>query len=269
MGGAVALIEGAIASGGMMPQPERTLFAQVVGQQNMLTGDTFSLADPSLTAVFKQVYNTPTYRKLLATETQILASPPNRPMPVEKRGLPARRPGDPEERAGERDEGRRAAVRAVDAPARQRDDRPHPGRRSRPGRGGRLHLRHGAVGHRLRVELSDLYKSARRMADERLPRVVERLRRGNDVDVEAESPPLTVGRIAETSGRRAGLLHRAAHRRGGRRRPGQPAQGHQPGLRQPVTAEPVAAAPAAQHARHHGAGHRPRPGHCLADPVPA
>jgi hypothetical protein len=42
-------------------------------------------------------------------------------------------------------------------------------------------------GRRLRVELSNLYESARQMAHERLPRVVERLGRGEDVDVEAES----------------------------------------------------------------------------------
>ena len=52
-------------------------------------------------------------------------------------------------------------------------------------------------GRRLRVELTSLYDSARQMADERLPRLVERLRRGDDVDVEAESPPLTAGRITE------------------------------------------------------------------------
>ena len=49
-GGAVALIEGAIAAGGLMPQPERVLFAQTVGQQNLEIGDTFSLANPALTA---------------------------------------------------------------------------------------------------------------------------------------------------------------------------------------------------------------------------
>ena len=52
-------------------------------------------------------------------------------------------------------------------------------------------------GRRLRVELSSLYESARQMAHERLPRVVERLGRGEDVDVQAESPPLKAGRITE------------------------------------------------------------------------
>ena len=199
MGGAVALIEGAITSGGMMPQPERTLFAQVVGQQNMLTGDTFSLADPSLTAVFKQVYNTPTYRKLLAIETQILASPPNRPIPVNGADFQLTAQAIQKNVLAN---GAKVGVLLSAQSTRLRDSVVTD-----------LILAAGLglvavvasifvmvrFGRRLRVELSDLYKSARQMADERLPRVVERLRRGNDVDVEAESPPLTVGRITETA----------------------------------------------------------------------
>jgi hypothetical protein len=50
---------------------------------------------------------------------------------------------------------------------------------------------------RLRAELTGLYDSARQMAGKRLPRLVDRLRRGDDVDVEAESPPLQAGRITE------------------------------------------------------------------------
>jgi S-adenosyl methyltransferase len=45
-------------------------------------------------------------------------------------------------------------------------------------------------GRRLRIELSGLYDSARQMAGELLPQLVDRLRRGEDVDVRAESPPL-------------------------------------------------------------------------------
>ena len=199
MGGAVALIEGAITSGGMMPQPERTLFAQVVGQQNMLTGDTFSLADPSLTAVFRQVYNTPTYRKLVAIETQILASPPNRPIPVNGAGFQLTAQAIQKNVLAN---GAKVGVLLSAQSTRLRDSVVTD-----------LILAAGLglvavvasifvmvrFGRRLRVELSDLYKSARQMADERLPRVVERLRRGDDVDVEAESPPLTVGRITETA----------------------------------------------------------------------
>src|SRR5581483_3038130 len=52
-------------------------------------------------------------------------------------------------------------------------------------------------GRRLRVELTGLFESAKQMANERLPRLVDRLRRGEDVDVQEESPPLKMGRITE------------------------------------------------------------------------
>ena len=46
--GAVSLIGAALAAGGQMTQPERTLFAQVVGQQNLLLEDAFTLSSPSV-----------------------------------------------------------------------------------------------------------------------------------------------------------------------------------------------------------------------------
>ena len=49
----------------------------------------------------------------------------------------------------------------------------------------------------IRRELTGLHDSAAQMANERLPRVVARLREGDEVDVAAESPPLAVGTITE------------------------------------------------------------------------
>ncbi|GII80643.1 hypothetical protein Sru01_56250 [Sphaerisporangium rufum] len=46
-------------------------------------------------------------------------------------------------------------------------------------------------GRRLARELADLRDSARELAEVRLPRVVERLRAGEDVDVDTDAPPLT------------------------------------------------------------------------------
>ncbi|TYK44387.1 HAMP domain-containing protein [Actinomadura decatromicini] len=50
---------------------------------------------------------------------------------------------------------------------------------------------------RLTAELRALQESAQRLANERLPRVVAKLRRGETVDVEAESPPPATGRTRE------------------------------------------------------------------------
>ncbi|MEO3809307.1 nitrate- and nitrite sensing domain-containing protein [Sphaerisporangium sp. B11E5] len=52
-------------------------------------------------------------------------------------------------------------------------------------------------GRRLIHELADLRNSARELAGVRLPRVVERLRKGEEVDVEAEAPPIPGGDSAE------------------------------------------------------------------------
>jgi signal transduction histidine kinase len=52
-------------------------------------------------------------------------------------------------------------------------------------------------GHRVGTDLTSLRDSVRRMADERMPHVVERLQRGEDVDVAAESPPPDAGLITE------------------------------------------------------------------------
>ncbi|GAA4228072.1 nitrate- and nitrite sensing domain-containing protein [Actinomadura meridiana] len=65
---------------------------------------------------------------------------------------------------------------------------------------------------RLTAELRELQESAQRLAHERLPRVVGRLRRGEQVDVEAESPPPTTGRTKEIAlvGEAFGTVQRTA-----------------------------------------------------------
>src|SRR5690348_18453900 len=54
-------------------------------------------------------------------------------------------------------------------------------------------------GRKVTRDLTGLNDSVREMATERLPRVVERLRRGVDVDVAAESPPPGTSTIQEVS----------------------------------------------------------------------
>jgi signal transduction histidine kinase len=54
-------------------------------------------------------------------------------------------------------------------------------------------------GRKITRDLSGLHTSVRGMAEERLPRVVDRLRRGEDVDVLAESPPPDSSGIQEVS----------------------------------------------------------------------
>jgi len=196
-GGAISLIEGAITAHGVMTQPERVLFAQQVGQQNLEVGNTFSLANPTLTALYQRVYDLPAYRTLQTIETQIENSPVNRPIPVDS-----------------------AAFQLI-AQAMQKAVLANGAQIGVVLAAQSTHLRDSTVtelvlaaglglvavaasifvmvrfGRRLRVELSNLNESAREMADEQLPRLVGQLRRGEDVDVESESPPLKPSRITE------------------------------------------------------------------------
>jgi signal transduction histidine kinase len=55
------------------------------------------------------------------------------------------------------------------------------------------------IGRGIRRELTHLHDGAEAMASERLPGVIARLRAGDEVDADAESPPLEPGRITEIS----------------------------------------------------------------------
>jgi signal transduction histidine kinase len=196
-GGAVALVEGALAARGLMAQPERELFAETVGQQNLEISDMYSLANPALTAVYKQIYDTPAYQQLLADENQVEASPANQPIPVSYATF-------------------QTTVQAIQASVLAAGPRIGNILAAQSAQLSdslltELYLAGGLglaavlasvfvmvrFGRRLRVDLTNLYDSARQMANERLPRLVERLRSGEDVDVREESPPLKAGQITE------------------------------------------------------------------------
>ena len=108
-------------------------------------------------------------------------------------------------------------------------------------------------GRKVTGDLGGLNNSVRGMAEERLPRVVEQLRRGDDVDVAAESPPpgtstiQEISRIAESFGTVQAAAVAAAVDQA------QAAQGSQPGLPEHLHAQPVPAAPAAGDAGLDGA----------------
>jgi signal transduction histidine kinase len=194
---AISLIQGALAARGQLSQPERTLLAQVVAVQNLDIADTFALATPAESALFARIFDTQAFRQLAAAENLIVSSPADRPVPVGAAAFQAT-----SKAVG-------AAIVSTEAPtgellgvkAAQLSDSLRT----------ELYLAAGLgllavaasvfvavrFGRRLRGELTGLFDSARQMADERLPRLVARLRGGEDVDVLAESPPLRSGRITE------------------------------------------------------------------------
>ena len=195
--GAVSLIGAALAAGGQMPQSERTLFAQVVGKQNLLLADTFTLLTPSVRAVYARAFESPVYRRLLATESKIENSPASQPIPVNPQAFQGIAEGMP------------AAVQAplsqigtiLSAQSADLGDRLETQLALAGGLGLLAVLASAFVavrfGRSIRTELTGLHDGAETMANEHLPHVIERLRRGDEVDVEAESPPLPAGKITE------------------------------------------------------------------------
>jgi signal transduction histidine kinase len=195
--GAMSLIGAALAGGGRMTQPERVLFSQVVGQQQLNVSAIFSLATSADRPLYVVAFGSAPMHQMEALENQVEASPPGRPIPVQ--------PAD---------------FAVLSARVQAAVSRPLTGLNLVVGaQAGRLRnslslqlavaaglglvaiLVAAAVairsGNRLRSELTGLYNGAREMAGERLPRVIARLRSGDEVDVAAESRPLPTGRITE------------------------------------------------------------------------
>jgi signal transduction histidine kinase len=195
--GAIALVDGALAAGGRMPQDERMLFAEVVGQQNLRVNESLSLASPDLAALLDKVFDSPAYHDLVAAENQIIATPVSRPVSVR----PADFQASTQAVLGAWESTLPLIGNLLGTGAAQQSDNLLTQLVVAGGLGLVAVLLSVFVavrfGRRLRAELTQLYASAKQMAEERLPRLVERLRRGDDVDVQLESPPLAPGRITE------------------------------------------------------------------------
>ena len=103
--------------------------------------------------------------------------------------------------------------------------------------------------------ITALRQDALSLALDRLPSVVERLRNGEAVDVEAETPPLR-HRLRRARPARRRVHPRAEHRDRVRGARGQPAPRFQPGVPEHRPAQPDAAAPPARAAGRDGTPHR-------------
>lgn len=197
-----ALVGGALASGGRMSRDARQLFDQTVNDQRYAIGQALARLspEPGMRAIYAHVYSTPAYATFSAMENQILDTPHT--------GAFTTIPFTPAafQQASQAFIGAFAA--AVNTLSVQISGSGHQ-------LGNRLLLRlilAGGVGlaavvasiflliwfsRRTTRELTGLRDAARNLADERLPRIVERLSQGEDVDVAAESPPLATGKTAE------------------------------------------------------------------------
>ena len=195
----VTLVSGAFAAGGQMTKAERVLFAQTVASQRLLIGDALTQLDPSTGSGYRSAYSSPAYAKFAAIEDKIVssvgskASIPVSPLAFGVATIPLFK----DFQAAESQD--RAALSGLGTSV-----------------GNRLLLEVllagglGLVavvlsvflmmrfGRRISRELTGLQGAALELANERLPRVVDRLSRAEDVDVTAETVAPRAGRIIET-----------------------------------------------------------------------
>jgi len=193
-----ALVSGAAAALGQLTTSERELFATAVADQRLMISDALASLEPALRAPWARVYASATHGRLATLENRITGSiGSSAPIPVntgtwqsvsqafmaQLQRAEIRDAGPLATLAGQ--ESTRLVAEAVLA-----------------GGVGLLAVAASVLltvwsGRRLTGELTSLHDSALRMAGERLPAVVGRLRRGEELDVDAESPALPAGRITE------------------------------------------------------------------------
>jgi signal transduction histidine kinase len=207
------LVGGAAAAHGQMSSAERHLFADAVTSQRLLIASALGEFDAQLSAPWQRAYSSPAHQRFASLENRISGSIGSRAaIPVNLGTW-------------------RAVSRTFLAELQQAQLRDAPPLAAMASRlSDRLVLEAalaGGVGlvavllsifvllrygRRLNGELTTLHDTAQDMADQRLPGVVERLRKGENVDVDAESPappPGTITEIARVAQAFASVQHTA------------------------------------------------------------
>jgi signal transduction histidine kinase len=198
LGREVTLMAGAAAGGGQMSAADRQLFASAVAGQRLLIGDSIAGLTPQSRRPFQRLYASPAYHQLAAMEDRIDAS-------VGATGMVPVKFTDWESVSGGFLGELEDAQVKLTGPLAQVANQYGSKLLLEAVLAGGLGLVAVIasilltlwIGRRLSGDLTDLHESVQSMADERLPDVVARLRRGDDVDVDAESPPPAPGRITE------------------------------------------------------------------------
>ena len=194
----LALVGGALLNHGQMSEAARTLFASTVANRRQLMNEALALMTPDLSAGYVSMENSPPYQQFQTMENRILASP-GRAVPVTGGQLQS----VSQALVGAMEKAQLDNGNQLTALSASRSDRLVTEAVLAGGLG--LVAVVASVfllvwfGRKVTRDLTGLNDSVRGMADERLPRVVERLRRGDDVDVDAESPPPATSTIQEVS----------------------------------------------------------------------
>jgi signal transduction histidine kinase len=193
-----ALVGGAFLDGGQMSPAVRQQFVASAANRHLMMNEALALMTPDLRAGFLNLQErSPAYQQFEAMESQVLASP-----------------GPVSVNAGAWAKASLATLAALQNVETANGNKLTAMSASLSNRlvleavlVGGLGLAAVAAsvfllvwfGRKVTRDLTGLNDSVREMADERLPRVVEQLRRGDDVDVAAESPPPATSSIQEVS----------------------------------------------------------------------
>ncbi|MEV4258622.1 nitrate- and nitrite sensing domain-containing protein, partial [Spirillospora sp. NPDC049652] len=192
-----ALVGGVLVGGGRMSADERTAIAQLVFERRYLEQTSLSEFNAANGAPYKDALGSPEMKNFTAVENRVLAVPTSSRLKMSPTTWQTAVGGYLQQMDGAL--GKSRVTLAADA-KRTSDDTLL-----------RLALIAGIglaafvltallmlrFGRRIVRELRGLQSAAHDLADQRLPDVVTRLKRGDEVDVAVEAPPLTVGRSAE------------------------------------------------------------------------
>ena len=195
----VTLLDGALAAGGQLTAPVRELFVSSASGRRLLLDQALSLLTPSLRASYLVVTGSRVSRQFEAMENQILDSPGSGRVSVNPA---AWEQGSVAYLTALRNaltkDGYLLASQSASLSDTLMTEAILAGGVGLVAVAGSVFLLMW-FGRKVTGDLTRLHGSVRGMAEERLPHVVERLRRGDDVDVLAESPAPSTSTIQEIS----------------------------------------------------------------------
>jgi signal transduction histidine kinase len=195
-----ALADGAFAvRQGQMSAADRQLFISSAASRRLLLGEATALLTGSTRSVYAGIIASPTYVQFESMEAQISSSTDDSPLPVDPKTWVSVSTAYLKAMT-DAEEGNALQLQTLSSSASNR-------LLTEAILAGGVGLAAVVVsialmvwfGRRVTRDLTRLHGSVREMSEERLPRVVEQLRRGDDVDASAESPPPAASGIAEIS----------------------------------------------------------------------
>jgi signal transduction histidine kinase len=195
----ITLVDGALANDGVMTADAHRLFTTAVTNRRAYLNGALALMTPSLDAALASIDRSSNYQRFQVLEDQITAGTGNVPFPVS--------PSAWESASGLYLASMQAAEFNVGAQLAAMGESRSSELITEAVLAGGVGLV-GVIasvflviwfGRKVTGDLTRLDDSVRAMAEQGLPRVVERLSRGEDVDVLAESPPPSASSIREVS----------------------------------------------------------------------